>query len=61
MTGFAAVRESGFGTRLTKPDVAACPQPGEGGIRLPERVSRLTHSGHCKKQCPGHVIARRRS
>jgi len=29
MTGFAAVRESGFGTRLTKPDVAACPQPGK--------------------------------
>jgi len=60
MTGFAAVRESGFGTRLTKPDVAACPQPGEAGIRLPERDSRLTHSGHCKKQCPGHVIAWRR-
>ena len=42
MTGFAAVRESGFGTRLTKPDVAACPQPGEAGIRLPERDSRLS-------------------
>jgi len=48
MTGFAAVRESGFGTRLTKPDVAACPQPGEAGIRLPERDSRLTHSGLAK-------------